>query len=220
MKKNYKIIALILIFLLFFYFLIFKNILKLMELKDTVEQEEVKISSLEYEAKVISEALEAKRAEILEEQEKIVEKEEKEKFENMDDLFKYLNQKFVENNILFESFARGQRTGEDIKINISFKGKEKGIKNFFEQIEKDKYALSFSKSHFSMSMDKNMIEVKININSKVSDIQKLKEVEENNIKNIFKFSLENLDKENVEVKSKIRIGGKEIFRTKKSEVAK
>ena len=50
-NKNLKIILLIFIYLLAFYFLIFKNILRLSEIKELVEQEDIKIGKLNYERK-------------------------------------------------------------------------------------------------------------------------------------------------------------------------
>ena len=52
-NKNLKIILLIFIYLLAFYFLIFKNILRLSEIKELVEQEDIKIGKLNYEKNVV-----------------------------------------------------------------------------------------------------------------------------------------------------------------------
>ena len=60
-NKNLKIILLIFIYLLAFYFLIFKNILKLNEIKELVEQEDIKIGKLNYEKNVVLKALDIKK---------------------------------------------------------------------------------------------------------------------------------------------------------------
>ena len=46
MKKNYKIIISIFSFLFVFYFLIFRNIFTLMEVRENIEQKEIEIEKL------------------------------------------------------------------------------------------------------------------------------------------------------------------------------
>ena len=79
-NKNLKIILLIFIYLLAFYFLIFKNILKLNEIKELVEQEDIKIGKLNYEKNVVLKALDIKRKDFEKDREKI-EKQHKELLE-------------------------------------------------------------------------------------------------------------------------------------------
>ena len=61
MKKNYKIIISIFSFLFVFYFLIFRNIFTLMEVRENIEQREIEIEKLRYEKKVNLNALELKK---------------------------------------------------------------------------------------------------------------------------------------------------------------
>lgn len=59
-NKNLKIIFLCFMYIIIFYFLIFKNIFTLMELKENLEQENIKMASLDYEKSKISDALKEK----------------------------------------------------------------------------------------------------------------------------------------------------------------
>lgn len=70
-NKNLKIILLIFIYLLAFYFLIFKNILRLNEIKELVEQEDIKIGKLNYEKNVVIKALDIKRKDFEKDREKL-----------------------------------------------------------------------------------------------------------------------------------------------------
>ena len=70
-NKNLKIIVLVFLYLLVFYFLIFKNILKLTEIKELVEQEDIKIGKLNYEKNVVLKALDIKRKDFEKDREKI-----------------------------------------------------------------------------------------------------------------------------------------------------
>ena len=71
MKKNYKIIISIFSFLFVFYFLIFRNIFTLMEVRENIEQKEIEIEKLRYEKKVNLNALELKKKSLEEEEEKL-----------------------------------------------------------------------------------------------------------------------------------------------------
>ena len=71
MKKNYKIIISIFSFLFVFYFLIFRNIFTLMEVRENIEQREIEIEKLRYEKKVNLNALELKKKSLEEEEEKL-----------------------------------------------------------------------------------------------------------------------------------------------------
>ena len=108
-NKNLKIIFLCFMYIIIFYFLIFKNIFILMELKENLEQENIKMVSLDYEKSKISDALKEKRKK-LEEIENIIDNNqidsEKENFENIYALFTYLENKIEKNNIISQNFGR------------------------------------------------------------------------------------------------------------------
>ena len=111
MKKNYKIIISIFSFLFVFYFLIFRNIFTLMEVRENIEQKEIEIEKLRYEKKVNLNTLELKKKSLEEEEEKLenlISKDEKENFSNIASLFNYLREKIYTHNIYFENFARSQ----------------------------------------------------------------------------------------------------------------
>ena len=154
MKKNYKIIISIFSFLFVFYFLIFRNIFTLMEVRENIEQKEIEIEKLRYEKKVNLNALELKKKSLEEEEEKLenlISKDEKENFSNIASLFNYLREKIYTHNIYFENFARSQMKDENLKVTMSFRGNEVSIKNFFEDVENDIYDINF----FNTSPNKN-----------------------------------------------------------------
>ena len=105
-NKNLKIIVLIFLYLLVFYFLIFKNILKFAEIKELIEQEDIKIGKLDYEKNIVLKALDIKRKDFEKDREKIEKQEEKsnkDKFNNIPSLFNYIEEKISKNNVIFRN---------------------------------------------------------------------------------------------------------------------
>ena len=159
-NKNLKIILLIFIYLLAFYFLIFKNIFKLNEIKELVEQEDIKIGKLNYEKNVVLKALDIKRKDFEKDREKIEkqgEKSDKDKFDNIPSLFNYIEEKISKNNIIFQSFGRSRKDGDKLKVTMVLNGSEGNIKNFFREIENENYDINFSSSYLKISVDKNLL---------------------------------------------------------------
>ena len=155
--KNLKIIILLVCYLIVFYLLIFKNILKLVEIKELIEQEDIKIGRLNYEKKTIFNALSLKREEFEKEQQKIEKNEEDEtmkSFDNIPSLLKYIEDKITKNNINFQNFGRSRREEDKLNLTMTFKGKEKDIKNFFSDIENEDYDINFSSSYLKITVDK------------------------------------------------------------------
>ena len=118
-NKNLKIIVLIFLYLLVFYFLIFKNILKFAEIKELIEQEDIKIGKLDYEKNIVLKALDIKRKDFEKDREKIEKQEEKsnkDKFNNIPSLFNYIEEKISKNNVIFQSFGRSRKDGDKLKV--------------------------------------------------------------------------------------------------------
>ena len=203
MKKNYKIIISIFSFLFVFYFLIFRNIFTLMEVRENIEQKEIEIEKLRYEKKVNLNALELKKKSLEEEEEK------KENFSNIASLFNYLRKKIYTHNIYFENFARSQMKDENLKVTMSFRGDEVSIKNFFEDVENDIYDINFSNSYFIINSDKNILNVKASLKTKLKNEKENNDITINN-KNIFNAS----PNKNSET-SLMRIGSKKFYRNKR-----
>ena len=216
-NKNLKIIVLIFIYLLAFYFLIFKNILRLSEIKELVEQEDIKIGKLNYEKNVVLKALDIKRKDFEKDREKIEnqeEKSDKDEFYNIPSLFNYIEEKISKNNIIFQSFGRSRKDGDKLKVAMSFYGSERNIKNFFREIENENYDINFSSSYLKISVDKNLLEVKTTLSASVLDkTEKIDSLIDNNInsKDIFKRSNKNSEREEVSY-SYMRIGDKTYYR--------
>ena len=223
-NKNLKIILLIFIYLLAFYFLIFKNILRLSEIKELVEQEDIKIGKLNYEKNVVLKALDIKRKDFEKDREKIEnqeEKSDKDKFDNIPSLFNYIEEKISKNNIIFQSFGRSRKDGDKLKVTMVLNGSEGNIKNFFREIENENYDINFSSSYLKISVDKNLLEVKITLSASVLDkTERIDSLINNDISNkdIFKRTNKNSEGEEVSY-SYMRIGNKTYYRvSKKREI--
>ena len=164
--KNLKIIILLVSYLIVFYFLIFKNILKFVEIKELIEQEDIKIGRLNYEKKTVLNALSLKREEFEKEQQKIEKNENnetKQSFDNIPALFKYIEDKIAKNNINFQNFGRSRRDEDKLHLTMTFKGREKDVKNFFSDIENEDYDINFSSSYLKITVDNGLLEVKSNL---------------------------------------------------------
>ena len=223
-NKNLKIILLIFLYLLVFYFLIFKNILRLVEIKELEEQEDIKIGKLNYEKNVVFKALDIKRKDFEKDREKIEnqeEKSDKDKFDNIPSLFNYIEEKISKNNIIFQSFGRSRKDGDKLKIAMSFYGSEGNIKNFFREIENENYDIDFSSSYLKISVNNNLLEVKTTLSASVLDkTEKTDSLIDNNINNkdIFKRTNKNPEGEEISY-SYMRIGDKTYYRvSKKKEI--
>ena len=223
-SKNLKIIFLIFLYLLVFYFLIFKNILKLSEIKELVEQEDIKTGKLNYEKNVVLKALDLKKQDFEKDREKIEKQEEKsnkEKFDNIPSLFNYIEEKIAINNIIFQSFGRSRKDGGKLKVTMVFNGSERNIKNFFKEIENENYDIDFSSSYLKISLNDSLLEVKTTLSASVLDkTEKIDSLIDNNIsdKDIFKRTNKSSEGEEVSY-SYMRIGEKTYYRvSKKKEI--
>ena len=221
-NKNLKIILLVFLYLLVFYFLIFKNILKLTEIKELVEQEDIKIGKLNYEKNVVLKALDIKRKDFEKDREKIENQEEKsgkDEFDNIPNLFNYIEEKISKNNIIFQSFGRSRKDGDKLKVAMSFNGSERNIKNFFREIENENYDINFSSSYLKISVNNNLLEVKTTLSASVLDkTEKTDSLIDNNISNKDIFKKANKNSEGEEISnSYMRIGNKTYYRVSKKK---
>ena len=221
-NKNLKIILLIFLYLLVFYFLIFKNILKLTEIKELVEQEDIKIGKLNYEKNVVLKALDIKRKDFEKDRERIQnqeEKSDKDEFDNIPNLFNYIEEKISKNNIIFQSFGRSRKDGDKLKVAMSFNGSERNIKNFFREIENENYDINFSSSYLKISVNNNLLEVKTTLSASVLDkTEKIDNFIDNNISNKDIFKKANRNSEGEEISnSYMRIGNKTYYRVSKKK---
>ena len=191
-NKNLKIIFLCFMYIIIFYFLIFKNIFTLMELKENLEQENI-IDNNQIDS-------------------------EKENFENIYALFTYLENKILKNNIIFQNFGRSKTDGTLLHFSIELYGNENNIRNFFDEIENDKYFLDFSDSYFKIFSDENILHIKITMFTKVlNNIDKREYYGTNNNKKIFFLSPRENTSNNISV---MRIGNKEFFRKNSNAIKK
>ena len=216
--KNLKIIILLVSYLIVFYFLIFKNIVKFVEIKELIEQEDIKIGRLNYEKKTVLNALSLKREEFEKEQQKIEKNENnetKQSFDNIPALFKYIEDKIAKNNINFQNFGRSRRDEDKLHLTMTFKGREKDVKNFFSDIENEDYDINFSSSYLKITVDNGLLEVKSNLIATVLNKKEVVELDRNTgEKNIFQAINTNpKEKEDEESSySYMRIGNKTYYR--------
>ena len=133
-------------------------------------------------------------------------------------LIKYVDSeldKIAKNNINFQNFGRSRREEDKLNLTMTFKGKEKDIKNFFSDIENEDYDINFSSSYLKITVDKNLLEVKSNLVATVLDKKEDVEIDTNmGDKNIFQ-SLNLNPKEKEDEKnsySYMRIGDKTYYR--------
>lgn len=224
--KNLKIIILLVCYLIVFYLLIFKNILKLVEIKELVGQEDIKIARLNYEKNTVLKALSLKRENFEKEQKKIVKNKKdktKKSFDNIPSLFKYIEDKISKNNINFQNFGRSRREEDKLNLTMTFKGREKDVKNFFFDIENEDYDINFSSSYLKITVDKGLLEVKSNLITTVLDKKEEIEIDTNTKgKNIFQSFNTNLKENGESSYSYMRIGDKIYYRlsTKKENTKK
>jgi len=197
---------------------------KLAEIKELVEQEDIKIGKLNYEKNVVLKALDIKRKDFEKDREKIEnqeEKSDKDEFDNIPNLFNYIEEKISKNNIIFQSFGRSRKDGDKLKVAMSFNGSERNIKNFFREIENENYDINFSSSYLKISVNNNLLEVKITLSASVLDkTEKIDSLIDNNTSNrdIFKRTNKNSEGEEVSY-SYMRIGDKTYYRvSKKKEI--
>ena len=92
---------------------------------------------------------------------------------------------------------------------MSFRGDEVSIKNFFEDVENDIYDINFSNSYFIINSDKNILNVKASLKTKLKNEKENNDITINN-KNIFNAS----PNKNSET-SLMRIGSKKFYRNKR-----
>lgn len=219
--ENLKILFLIIVYLLVFYFFVFRNLLNYFELEDLIETENIKIQRLTYQEKEIKKAVEIKRDnlnEIMKELLKLEEVEDNKKyFKNYAELLKFLNIKMKENNVYLESFGRNRKEGNILKLSVNIKAKENNIKNFLKAIENSEYNFSLTESYFKIFLEKNLLNLKINIKTKIDEKEiAANEIQENkslNNKDIFKKEYD----KNPERTSYLRIGQKKFLRRMKRE---
>ena len=98
---------------------------------------------------------------------------------------------------------------ENLKVTMSFRGDEVSIKNFFEDVENDIYDINFSNSYFIINSDKNILNVKASLKTKLKNEKENNDITINN-KNIFNTS----PNKNSET-SLMRIGSKKFYRNKR-----
>lgn len=219
--ENLKILFLMIVYLLVFYFFVFRNLLNYFELEDLIETENIKIQRLTYQEKEIEKAVEIKRDnlnEIMKELLKLEEVEDNKKyFKNYAELLKFLNIKMKENNVYLESFGRNRKEGNILKLSVNIKAEENNIKNFLKAIENSEYNFSLTESYFKIFLEKNLLNLKINIKTKIDEKEiAANEIQENkslNNKDIFKKEYD----KNPERTSYLRIGQKKFLRRIKTE---
>ncbi|MDO4690588.1 MAG: hypothetical protein Q4A58_04765 [Fusobacterium sp.] len=182
-----KFLLLVILYFLFFYLFIFKNILIYSELKEYKDIELTKITKLNLENHELENSLLLKKSEF--EKDLLILEEMKEKkhnklfFPKISDAFDFINKSMLKNNISFLSFGRSQKNQEIKNISFSFKGSEKNIIDFLTELETSEYYFNLTDSYFNFSVFNSQLlcklSIKFKINNKFEKISKFKTVNEN-----------------------------------------
>lgn len=219
--ESLKILFLMIVYLLVFYFFVFRNLLNYFELEDLIETENIKIQRLTYQKKEIEQAVVIKRGNLDKIMEELLKSEEmgenKKYFKNYAELLKFLNLKMEENNIYLESFGRNRKEGNILKLSVNIKAEENNVKNFLKAIENSEYSFSLTESYFKIFLEKNLLNLNINIKTKIDEKEiianKIQENKNLNNKDIFKKEYS----KNSEKASYIRIGQRKFLGRMKIE---
>lgn len=209
-----KFLFLVIAYLLFFYFLIIKNIFIFLELKEYKSSEEIAIQRLSIENEELKNSISARKKE-LEYKVSFLEnlklsKDDKVDFESLSKAFEEINSLMNKNNILFESFSRLQKYDNIYKTSLSFSADEKDLINFIKGLENSGYYFNLSSSYLKIySSDKNL-SAKIPILFKINNKFKKTAFESQNSiinKNIFVKN-----RTSSKLQSYIRIGNNKFYR--------
>lgn len=217
-SPSVKYFLLVLLYLILFYFLIFKNILILNEKKEMLISNDIRLERLKLENKTLETSLSSLQEKFLLEKNKFEEKNKnvdgKSEFEDIAQALDYINSGLEKNNILLNTIGRSKKDGENFKVSFSFFGDEVDFFNFFKELENDKYFISFSNSPFLIASDERGLIFKGSLFSKISNLnaEKIDNLNLINYREIFSKATQN--------KRYMKIGNKNFYPRQKIETEK
>ncbi len=215
-----KFFLLSILFLLLFYFFIFKNILLYNEIKENINNEEIRYEKLNLEREIIFKAFGDKKEQFNILKEKLnklsVENEDKDNFDSVSDILSYINKNIEKNSLDLISFARSSKRNKNIEISLNLKGKEEKIRNFIRDVENGQKRVSLSKNYFKFFTEKNLLQAKLSLSYYIKNLDRKKhkslekELNEGLEKIKKKIFLERVKKSE---SSLMRIGNKKYYRS-------
>lgn len=173
-KNILKFSFLAVLYLIFFYFLIFKNILNFFELKEYINKNEIKRKSLSIENEELEKSLNKKK-EFFEKRLSNfnsinIDENNKLKFANISEALNTINMYIHKNKIDFISLGRIQKSGSNlINISLSFSTNEDSLINFINDLENSEFYFALNDSHFKIELVERILLTNFNIKFKLTE---------------------------------------------------
>lgn len=213
-KNIFKLSLLIILYLAFFYFLIFKNILNFFELKEYIASSEIKKEKMKIENEELKKSLEIKKKSFEERLTYInninICSNKKLIFSKISEALNTINMYMIKNKIDFVSLGRIQKNENIINVSLSFMANEENTVNFIKDIENSAFYFSLNDSYFKIELSEKNLLSKFYIKFKVAENFKKMYIIDNKNYSLFNH-IENLENSN----SYMRIGNN-IFYKKNS----
>lgn len=198
------------LYLIFFYFLIFKNTLNFFELKEYINKNEIKRKSLAIENEELEKSLNKKK-EFFEKRLSnfnniSTDEDNKLKFSNVSEALNSINMYIHKNKINFISLGRIQKSGSNIiNISLSFSTNEDNLISFINDLENSEFYFSLNDSHFKIELVEKILLTNFNIKFKLTE--NFEKILTNDNKNFKLFS----DIENKSISNSYMRIGNNIF---------
>lgn len=213
-KDILKLSLLVILYLTFFYFLIFKNILNFFELKEYITSNEIKKEKMKIENEELKKSLEIKKKSFEERLTYInnisINRNKKLIFSKISEALNTINMYMIKNKIDFISLGRIQKNENIISVSLSFMATEENTVNFIKDIENSAFYFSLNDSYFKIELSEKNLLSKFYIKFKVAENFKKMYIINNKNYSLFNH-IENLENSN----SYMRIGNN-IFYKKNS----
>lgn len=210
-KNIFKLSLLIILYLAFFYFLIFKNILNFFELKEYITSNEIKKEKMKIENEELKKSLEIKKKSFEERLTYInnisINRNKKLIFSKISEALNTINIYMIKNKIDFVSLGRIQKNENIISVSLSFMATEENTVNFIKDIENSAFYFSLNDSYFKIELSEKNLLSKFYIKFKVAENFKKMYIIDNKNYSLFNH-IENLENSN----SYMRIGNNIFYK--------
>lgn len=210
-KNIFKLSLLIILYLAFFYFLIFKNILNFFELKEYITSSEIKKEKMKIENEELKKSLEIKKKSFEERLAYInninICSNKKLIFSKISEALNTINMYMIKNKIDFVSLGRIQKNENIINVSLSFMANEENTVNFIKDIENSVFYFSLNDSYFKIELSEKNLLSKFYIKFKVAENFKKMYIIDNKNYSLFNH-IENLENSN----SYMRIGNNVFYK--------
>ncbi|MDY4010078.1 MAG: hypothetical protein SOY60_00225 [Fusobacterium gastrosuis] len=210
-KNIFKLSLLVILYLAFFYFSIFKNILNFFELKEYITLNEIKKEKMKIENEELKKSLEIKKKSFEERLTYInninICSNKKLIFSKISEALNTINMYMIKNKIDFVSLGRIQKNENIINVSLSFMANEENTVNFIKDIENSAFYFSLNDSYFKIELSEKNLLSKFYIKFKVAENFKKIYIIDNKNYSLFNH-IENLKNSN----SYMRIGNNIFYK--------